>query len=784
MHLKHSFFRNCLWGLIALLASAHAHAATTATPSSRQRRILYNIDGDSCMTLVAGRKGPGPLSTQDLTNIVSELTRPGSQVDTFLVCANAQVTYYPTRVGTLRGTRSTPEERTKWGAHEVQRFKNLKSFFDAGVDPYAVLLGEARRRGLEAMLTFRVNDAHGNDFLRTQFWEEHPQFRLGNGALDFGHAEVRDYVFALIEEALERYECDGLELDFQRFPTFFKGTDGGLNRRLMTEWVQRIRTLTEAIARKRSRSMVLSIRVPSNYGMGAPTYEEAMDASRSCEIAAWVKHGWIDFVTVSEWLFSTETLDLGAWRRAVPGVPLYAGIQPESRPSGSQQRSEFPLGADGYRTHAGERWRDGADGIYLFNFFTSREWPEPAEPPFEVLSEIGDPRLKTPREPRFRQDRFGIGFWVAPQTDERVEERWAEIAEANFTFVIGLCGGARPMPAGQQLALAEKHGLRAIVPAGRLEAESLPDSPAVWGYSLVDEPHARQFPELRRSVDKVRELRPGKLAYINLFPDYASREQLGNDTYLDHVTSFVSKVQPDVLSMDHYPQFRRDRDGREGYCKNLEVMRSQSILGGVPFWNFFNSMPYGPHTDPTEAQLRWQIYTSAAYGAKGVMYFCYWTPRGEEFPKGGAILTADGRRTRHYDEAKRLNARLRNLGPTLMQLTSTGVSRLKPKGSAAEALRRSAVRNVSDGDYLVGDFRFSDGRRAVLLNNYEFAYSSWPTVEFGMPASQVLEVSPVDGQIHPVVDDSPDMPGLQISLDAGEGRLFILPPAAAIASQP
>ena len=96
-----------------------------------------------------------------------------------LVCVNAQVMYYPTKVGTLRGTLSTPDERAKWPASEKQRFENLKAFFDAGVDPYALMLAEAKRRGREALLTFRMNDDHGDDFLRTQFLVDHPDWRLG-----------------------------------------------------------------------------------------------------------------------------------------------------------------------------------------------------------------------------------------------------------------------------------------------------------------------------------------------------------------------------------------------------------------------------------------------------------------------------------------------------------------------------------------------------------------------------------------------------------------------------
>jgi hypothetical protein len=103
--------------------------------------------------------------------------------------------YYPTRVGTMRGQDCTPQERQKWPASERQRFRNVQALFDAGTDPYAVLLAEAKQRGQEALLTFRMNDAHGNDFLRTAFWREHPGYRLSNGALDFQHDAVREHVF-------------------------------------------------------------------------------------------------------------------------------------------------------------------------------------------------------------------------------------------------------------------------------------------------------------------------------------------------------------------------------------------------------------------------------------------------------------------------------------------------------------------------------------------------------------------------------------------------------------
>lgn len=374
---------------------------------------------------------------------------------------------------------------------------------------------------------------------------------------------------------------------------------------------------------------------------------------------------------------------------------------------------------------------------------------------------------------RFEQKDFVISFWVDPPADEHMDDHYRRIAEANFTVVMGGFGTRTPEQMRRQLDLCAKYGLKVLLAAHHRSVDDLPDGPACMGYMLRDEPSAADFDALGRRVREVREKKPGRLAYINLFPSYASPRPLGAASYDEHVRLFVDRTRPDVLCFDHYPMMTPETDGREGYCDNLETIRKHALKAGVPFWNFFNIMPFGPHFDPTEAQVAWQIYTSLAYGAKGVLYFCYWTPRGAEFPKGGAIITADGRPTRHYDQARRINACIKNLGPTLMKLTSTRVVRIKPGEDSVALLADAPLRKLSDGDYLVGLFDHEDGRKAVLLNNYRFAYTAWPTVEFASDAGDVVEIDQQTGREIPFRDDSPDMQGPQISLDAGEGRLFL-----------
>jgi hypothetical protein len=380
--------------LVFLLAltcvSVHAEEpeqSKAANQRQRVRRGLYNFDGDSCLVTRAGGKGPVAITVDDVKRLIEEVAYDESQVDTVLVCINAQVMYYPTKVGTLRGTLSTPDERAKWPASEKQRFQNVQAFFDKDVDPYAIMLAETRRRGREALLTFRMNDDHGNDFLRTQFLADHPDWRLGTeqyrgkGAMDFGRDEVRDYTFRLIEEAVRRYDCDGIELDFNRFPTFFK--DGSTEERIakMNSLIERIRKTLDDVGRERNHRLVLAVRVPSNYGRTPPTPETSRKLG--CDVPAWVQQGWVDFVVVSEFLFERGDLPIGLWKQAITTVPVYGGIECTK---GSGQKN---LSADEYRHAAAELVKAKADGVYLFNFFTSREGGEAAyEPPFEVLRDL------------------------------------------------------------------------------------------------------------------------------------------------------------------------------------------------------------------------------------------------------------------------------------------------------------------------------------------------------------------------------------------------------------
>jgi len=73
-----------------------------------------------------------------------------------------------------------------------------------------------------------------------------------------------------------------------------------------------------------------------------------------------------------------------------------------------------------------------------------------------------------------------------------------------------------------------------------------------------------------------------------------------------------------------------------------------------------------------------------------------------------------------------------------MKLTNTGVFRIAPKDDSSALLKNSPIRSIAEGECLICVFHHSDGRRAVMINNYHFAYSAWPTVVFDAEPAQVV----------------------------------------------
>ena len=266
--------------------------------------------------------------------------------------------------------------------------------------------------------------------------------------------------------------------------------------------------------------------------------------------------------------------------------------------------------------------------------------------------------------------------------------------------------------------------------------------PAVYGYYLRDEPPADFFPGLATVADIVKEMHPGAWPYVNLFPNYADLSQLGAANYEAYVEKFVEVCRPPVLSYDHYALL--EGGGlRPEYFPNLEVMRRVGIKHDVPFWNIVLSNAHFNYREPSAADLRFQVYTSLAYGARGIAYFTYFAPHVGNFRL--APVDQFGNETATWQAMQDVNLQVEKLGPTLLKLRSDAVYHFGdvPKGCAGPG-ERSVIKAIA-GQMVVGDFTHADGTRYVIVVNKSFTGSAPCLPQFRDPPAKVELISPYSG---------------------------------------
>ena len=343
--------------------------------TSPRKRMLYNSDGTNIF-IYRDR-----LSPRDVFDRVDEVANAGAT--TFLISPNpGQNMAYPGKVCAMFHYDGIPSSRIE--STYVKISNNLKSLVEVGYDPTGMLIDRARLRGIEAFISFRMNELHDVDKpgspLLSAFWKQHPEYRVGAyegwgaSALNYALPEVRDYYFRLLEEVCDRFDLDGLELDFMRFPYYFPANAErrGEYSELMTGFLERIRAMTITRGIRRGRPILLSSRIPSS--LEGCKYV-------GLDPATWCKRGLVDFLTVAPFLSTEMEISVNSFKAVCPGIPIYAGI-------------EYTIGSrmmtnEEARAASSSLYANGADGIYSFNYFCSRE--DGQEPDFAVFADISSP---------------------------------------------------------------------------------------------------------------------------------------------------------------------------------------------------------------------------------------------------------------------------------------------------------------------------------------------------------------------------------------------------------
>jgi len=270
---------------------------------------------------------------------------------------------------------------------------------------------------------------------------------------------------------------------------------------------------------------------------------------------------------------------------------------------------------------------------------------------------------------------------------------------------------------------------------------------AVFGYYLRDEPGADMFAGLATVAALVRELSPGKWPYINLFPDYANSGQLGTTNYAEYLERFITTCHPTIISYDNY-SLMDDGSVRESYWTNLEAVRAACQKHGLDFWNIVLSVAHFSYREPNAADFRFQVYTTLAYGGRGISYFTYVTPSTGNYRMGP--IDQFGNQTPTWYFMQHVNLQIQKLAPTLLQLTSDTVYHFGQIPSGASGpLTNSLVSSVGGDSFLVGDFTHRDGSRHLMIVNKDLAKSRHCAPQFRTAPRRVQHVSAYSGGLTP-----------------------------------
>jgi hypothetical protein len=138
---------------------------------------------------------------------------------------------------------------------------------------------------------------------------------------------------------------------------------------------------------------------------------------------------------------------------------------------------------------------------------------------------------------------------------------------------------------------------------------------------IADEPNATQFDGLRDVVRYLRERDADRLAYVNLLSIYIKPAMLHTKDYATYLGRFVDTVQPSLLSYDLYP-FQKHHGDWHQYLECLAVVADKAKQANIPFMNVVQAGGWDTSLRiPNANELRYQVYTTLAYGAQGICYF-------------------------------------------------------------------------------------------------------------------------------------------------------------------
>lgn len=341
-------------------------------------KIFFNEDPNH---FVISRKAAGyeRITMEDAKNFI--LQYKDTQITDFFVCLGASGNWYDSEKteNIIQSYRrwveagKTDENDTNILLSSIRLIEQFHQ--DYGTSVQAVWVDTLREIGINPWISIRMNDIHEagaeesilhSEFFRKNRHKNRVSHREPAGyydyALDYMFDEVRAHYLTVIEEALEHFDAEGIELDFMR-----EIYSIGVGREyegiaVINEFMRNVYALVKDAETRHGHSLKIAVRLPD-------TPEKALRLG--FDFFDWVEAGIVDCLIVTpRWTSSDNHMPIDLWKKILKGknVMLAAG---QEILIGAYNRRGFVPQYNTYETAiatACAHHFQEADAIYLFNY--------------------------------------------------------------------------------------------------------------------------------------------------------------------------------------------------------------------------------------------------------------------------------------------------------------------------------------------------------------------------------------------------------------------------------
>lgn len=302
----------------------------------------------------------------------------------------------------------------------------------------------------------------------------------------------------------------------------------------------------------------------------------------------------------------------------------------------------------------------------------------------------------------------------------------------------------------------------AVAPWLNINKNAYKNHPALWGDDLIDEPDASSYASLEKAYRSYSSAFSDKFCLINLFPNYANNEQLGEENdlsvfskimlaytdeaqdysvmYNKYVSDYINTISTDYICVDIYPYTSDvDRNGNEVkktsvcWLRNLDILAEACRETNRDLWVITQAAGTTKDGKELSGNPRWcdevsdisqQAFASLAFGSKAIIHGLFGSAGW--WDTDSHMIGSDGKPTETYYAAQTVNNRLKAFAEEYGDYTYTSTYMLNKrkvagfnKGGLATTVESEKADIKSKNGLLVGTFAGKNDSKAYIITNME-----------------------------------------------------------------